>query len=383
MGRNLLIAITLIVSSFSESMVEKASSNWIVNPGALTTFFDQLQHLQSEKEGIVSIVHIGDSHVQADFFSGTVRKNLQNRFGNAGRGFVFPYKIAMSGGALDVRFRYSGNWQYCNIMRNADVCNLGAAGFTLTSSPNSTFVLDVISKAETDAAFNKITLLDYYGSFLPSQVIGDFEPQRVNDRTVIYFDEFQDSLEFKPLYEGNMRPELQGLVLENGLPGVLYHAMGVNGSSTTQYLKSNGFEKQIRELSADLVIISFGTNDSYVPTGNFSAQRVKERYRTLITRLRTENPSISILLTTPPDHYYKRKYSSKNVPKLVDALYELAAEEGVAIWDFYHVMGGENSILTWKSEGNARGDLVHFTQEGYIKQGNLLYEALMGHFTTR
>jgi len=193
-------------------------------------------------------------------------------------------------------------------MRNADICNIGVAGFTVTASPSSSFVLDAITKAETDAAFNKITFLDNYGSFLPTSARGNFHPQKVNNRTVIHFDEYQDSLEFRPLYDQNTMPELQGMVLENNRPGVLYHAMGVNGSSMTQYLKSSGFEKQISELNASLVVVSFGTIDAYVRA---------------------------------------------------------------------------NSIINWKNEGNARGDLIHFTQDGYYKQGDLLYDALMSHYMAR
>jgi lysophospholipase L1-like esterase len=383
MIRGLLIFLVFISSSFAEFEENPLQENTIINSDILHSFYEQLNELQINKEEKVSIVHIGDSHIQADFFPGRVRKSFQKRFGNAGRGFVFPYQIAKSGGALDVRFKHQGIWQHCNIMRNAEMCNIGAAGFTVTASPSSLLVLDAVTKAETDAAFNKITFLDSYGSFLPTSTFGHFQPSKINNRTVIKFDEYQDSLEFKPLFEGNVMPELQGMVLENSRPGVLYHAMGVNGSSTVQYLKSSGFEKQINELNASLIIISFGTNDAYVPSGNFSAQRIKERYRTLIARIRSENPTTPILITTPPDHYYLRKYSNKNVPKLVDALYELADEEGVALWDFYNIMGGANSIVTWRKNGNARGDLIHLTQEGYFRQGDLLFNALMSHYIAR
>ena len=41
----------------------------------------------------VSIVHIGDSHIQADISTGTTRELLQYDFGNAGRGLVSPLKM--------------------------------------------------------------------------------------------------------------------------------------------------------------------------------------------------------------------------------------------------------------------------------------------------
>ena len=157
-----------IVYSFTNSNQHKAL-NSISNTTSLQGFYDQLDSLELNKKGNVSIVHIGDSHIQSDFLTGTVRRNLQQRFGNAGRGFVFPYKIAHSGGALDVLFKHTGIWEYCNIMNNYTSCNIGVAGFSVTPHNNSSFFIDVASKAETNSSFNKMTILDVNGSFTPSK----------------------------------------------------------------------------------------------------------------------------------------------------------------------------------------------------------------------
>jgi lysophospholipase L1-like esterase len=156
--------------------------------------------------------------------------------------------------------------------------------------------------------------------------------------------------------------------------------MGINGSSTVQYLKSSGFENQIHDINADLVILSFGTNDTYMPTSSFCARCAKDRYGAIIDRIRTANPDLPILLTTPPDHYYLRRYSNKNLKALIVAMYELCDEKNVAIWDLNAIMGGENSIVTWRNNGWARGDLIHFTSAGYQKQGDMLYDAIMHHY---
>ncbi|MBT8327301.1 MAG: hypothetical protein KJP21_06230 [Bacteroidia bacterium] len=368
-----------VAYSFKHSNQEKAL-NTISNTKSLQGFYDRLDSLETNNDEKVSIVHIGDSHIQADFLTGTVRRNLQQRFGNAGRGFVFPYKIARSGGALDVLFKHKGSWQYCNIMNNYSSCDIGVAGFTVTPQNNSSFFIDVASKAETNSSFNKITILDVNGSFTPSKAFSNYNISYTNENTILNFDQLQDSVEIKPLTIDNNFPQLQGLVLENGKSGILYHAIGVNGSSTLQYLRSNSFENQIADLNASLVIISFGTNDCYLPSSRFCEFCVKERYKTLIKRLRAKNPKISILLTSPPDHFYHRKYPNKNIQKLRNAMLQLVEEENVALWDLYEIMGGERSIQSWRAEDLARGDLIHFTKEGYYKQGELLYDALIEPF---
>ena len=47
------------------------------------------------------IVHIGDSHIQADMATGYTRRILQQEFGDAGRGLIVPLKLASTNEPLD------------------------------------------------------------------------------------------------------------------------------------------------------------------------------------------------------------------------------------------------------------------------------------------
>jgi lysophospholipase L1-like esterase len=154
----------------------------------------------------------------------------------------------------------------------------------------------------------------------------------------------------------------------------------VNGATASQYLRSSVFQNQLTDLNAKLTVISFGTNDCYTYSSRFCSACVKEDFKKIIQRIKRQDSSISILITTPSDHFFKRRYSNKNIEKLCKVLYEVAEEEDVALWDLYQVMGGKNSILEWQKESLARRDLIHFTKEGYELQGKLLYEALMHHY---
>lgn len=361
---------------FSPREFVPSDQNAIYNIAALHSFYTQLSAIQKDTSR-VSIVHIGDSHIQSDFFSGEVRKKMQHTFGNAGRGFVFPYEIAGSGGALDVLFSHTGSWQACQIKKNYADCTTGLAGFTVIPSENSSFTIDVATKAQTEASFTKITFLDTSSSFLPQNISGHFFLHKEQENRVILFEKSQDRVTFVPAPTNGNFPALQGLVLENDHPGILYHALGINGSTVAQYLRSTRFENQIAALNTSLVIVSFGTNDSYSSTSSFCASCLTDDYRNLIARIRRLNPNVAILLTTPPDHHYRRKYHNKNVAPLRQAMLQLAIELDVAVWDLYEAMGGKNSILQWKKENLAHADLIHFTIPGYIKQGDMLYEALM------
>ena len=63
------------------------------NNDAIVPFYDKLKQTPNRK---LRILHIGDSHIQADYFTGYIRDEMQRLFGTGGRGFVFPYAIAGS-----------------------------------------------------------------------------------------------------------------------------------------------------------------------------------------------------------------------------------------------------------------------------------------------
>jgi lysophospholipase L1-like esterase len=58
----------------------------IFNSSGLDSFYEKLLQLKKTKKGTVSIVHIGDSHVQSGYLPGEVRKGLQDFFGGSEKG---------------------------------------------------------------------------------------------------------------------------------------------------------------------------------------------------------------------------------------------------------------------------------------------------------
>jgi hypothetical protein len=50
---------------------------------------------------------------------------------------------------------------------------------------------------------------------------------------------------------------------------------------------------------------------------------------------------------------------------------------GFTVWDFFHVMGGHNSILLWQKYGLANTDRIHYNGQGYMLQGDLLFNAIL------
>src|SRR5688500_6243657 len=76
--------------SYKSYGLERDINNIIQNEGHLDDFYESLFQLKKGLPMKVNIVHIGDSHIQADFLTSPVRRNFQRQFGNAGRGLIVP-----------------------------------------------------------------------------------------------------------------------------------------------------------------------------------------------------------------------------------------------------------------------------------------------------
>jgi LysM repeat protein len=131
------------------------AKNEIIHKNALEPLFQKLKNLQQQKTKI-NIVHIGDSHIQADFFSGKFRQNLQQQFGDGGRGFVFPYSLAKTNGPSDIRFSSNETWES---QRNiyADNGNpVGLSGIALWTK-NKGFAIEMNVKTK-ESGFSKLKI---------------------------------------------------------------------------------------------------------------------------------------------------------------------------------------------------------------------------------
>jgi len=132
----------------------------------LKHFYTRLEKLEQGRIRTVNIVHIGDSHIQADWFSGQVRVELQKRFGAVGRGLVFPYTVARTNSPTDIHSSSNIEWQVGRNVSNRANLPLGLSGITLhTDRPDFSLRLRVDDgPGGLDYSFNKVTLFTGKGA---------------------------------------------------------------------------------------------------------------------------------------------------------------------------------------------------------------------------
>lgn len=94
----------------------------------------------AQPDRVVNIVHIGDSHVQGAVFPDAIRTALQKTYGNAGRGFIFPYRVAGTNGDSQVRFSSANAWRNVRNVKSDGRDNIGLSGILLETT-DADFVL--------------------------------------------------------------------------------------------------------------------------------------------------------------------------------------------------------------------------------------------------
>ena len=126
------------------------TGNDIHNPNALLTFYEKMYQLEQSKSGKINIVHIGDSHIQADLFTAKIRTQFQKVYGNGGFGFTFPYSVAKTNNSAPIRYSASGNFQSFRNLYADENRPVGLSGFSMEANSDD-FAIQLNVK---DAQFN-------------------------------------------------------------------------------------------------------------------------------------------------------------------------------------------------------------------------------------
>lgn len=370
-----------------------AQLNFIENDFGLRHFFEQLHKLESGEINQLSIIHIGDSHVQADFFTGTLRELFQSTFGNAGHGLYFPYRTAGTNGPDAIKDKGSeANWKMKRCAFPFQPMPIGLMGITLEVGQNAS--IDIYIRAEDSANyFNELRVFaDNNGgeSITASTIDGAVqyaaEGAPIHDKSQLT--EFELGKPLSAIKLG-LHPSsiddtitqmhLYGLQLNRtDAVGVQYNMIGVNGAKFSDYNAGVYFFSQLAAVPADLIIVSLGTNEALSLT--YAADSMYMALDQFYKHLRLAQPVSSILFTAPPDTYYQHLKPNPHTAEIVDIERRYSIAHDCAFWDFYMIMGGLGSVTNWYKQGLGNKDLVHFLRAGYQKQGQLLYQALTNSY---
>lgn len=182
---------------------------------------------------------------------------------------------------------------------------------------------------------------------------------------------------------GHVYPRTTGTLLAEAFSAVSYTDMGVNGATCLTFIDPERIA-DIAALKPELLILSFGTNESH--SRGYNADVHYNQIDELVSLLRDKLPEVAILLTTPPGSYEsfrqrrrRRTYAvNPRTAIATETIRRYARNHRLLVWDMYNAVGGrKRACANWLGAGLMRPDHVHYLPEGYILQGNLLYQAFI------
>jgi hypothetical protein len=337
---------------------------------ALARVFDKLAQLELGGQGNVRILHLGDSHIAADYISGTARRWLQYRFGDAGRGFV----------AIDQRLEYGGR-------------RLERQGWKRTrvidpERPNSVFGFSGMSLE----SLRKGARVDFQLTPEDAEVVIYHLARPAGTRVKVLVDEklvarleLDAELEMSWAVKVDVAQALDqpkrarifslvadgpgavifGLSFEAKKAGVIYAAVGPVGADARSYLSLDraSFQEQLRAVSPDLTVLMVGGNDALmVRNGKRTLDQVREDHENLIHSIRSAIPDADCMIWSPMDsgELVQGQIASKRfVSEVRDIQRSVATKLGCGFWDMYESMGARGSFERWYRNGMMNDDLVH------------------------
>ncbi len=316
---------------------------------------------KSATDKVVRILHIGDSHIQAEFVTNHLRKLLQERYGNAGRGLICPLRLAGTNQPVDYKITSTGGgeWTQTRLLKYPWPVEPGLTGIAARPSEATTVVFHPMGDGHE--------VLN--ATFLTSDGVKN-----------VSYPVAQDSVTFAV----RAGQSVYGAILDNGRPGLLYSAIGNNGACYTDYSLIKGFAARTRVFAPDLIVLSMGTNEGF---STMSDAQIERSVRDLVTTLRDYNPQASMLILLPMECQKNRNHGHKplspyydintRVAQAKDIIARTAADMHVPVWDFYTVAGGRGASDRWLADGLMNKDRIHLVRPGYELMAELLYRAII------
>lgn len=354
---------------------------------ALRPWHAALARVLAEKS-TARIAFYGASHTAADLWTGELRRRLQQRYGDAGHGFVLPTRFNPGYRHQDLVVESSKGWVVQRHLRSDGPASVGAYGLSglvmLSADPTEWAELRTTVDNPQGRSFDRLQI------WVAPQPGGghwwvDIDGQRhVLDggasAAPLRAWQLRDSghvVRLQPAGDGPVG--LYGAVIERSAGGVVVDQLGIPGMRAEVHLhwQEQLWAEQLARRQPDLVVLAYGTNDlGEVQT----AEAYAAEWLQVLQRLRRAAPQAACLMVGPSDRLGKDdKGQRRPMPRTAEVIAvqkKVAAQMGCAHWDAVAAMGGLGSMAAWRRGRWATQDGVHLTRDGYTRLAELLDLAL-------
>ena len=374
-------------------------------------FFQSLQMAQKDST-TVHVIHYGDSQLEEDRISSTIREDLQSEFGGNGPGMLpgvmhIPSQSTTQWNNGDMkRFIVFGpkeeqatHNRYGPLAQVAELNGSAVVGVKKRESRKEMFphvgnysTIKVLASSKGSLKL-RLTYEHMVDEIVGQNADGTPKIKSKNKKetaqapTVEKFTKLHVYTWKLPDTTSNIKIYLSGrteiyAISVDGAYGVAVDNVAMRGSSGTVFHKidSQLLAESYKAMNAKLIIMEYGGN--MVPS---MTPKTLDWSKKLITRqinaVKKANPDADILFIGPADMAKQINGRWQTYPGLgitIKMLREVALENGLAYWDMHRVMGGEGAMIKWVKKSPALGftDHVHFTRKGASYMGDLFCSSI-------
>lgn len=340
----------------------------------------------------VRVVHYGDSQIEEDRISSVLRELWQEEYGGGGVGLL-PLHQTIPTGSLRQWLSMNGVTQTTqggpkryiiygpsSMRLKGDDYGIMGQVARLNNSLISGSEHVVFNVAPYD---KKIKCFNYFNRL---RILADDVKVSISNPTTEYRDTIIHSSAIFTLPDSTMRCSVHfkgkgnvyGVSLETPT-GVLVDNIPMRGCSGSIFTRIDSLSLSTfyRESNVRLIILQYGGNMIPQTKNQSTVRGYVDNLRKQVRFLRACAPQASILFIGPSDMSTRINgvmTTYPMVPYMDEQLALMAQEEGIAYWSMFEAMGGRGSMITWRNQGLAGNDYIHFTRKGARKVGRMLHD---------
>jgi len=375
-----------------QSQIKAAVPPIVDAKGSLAPFYEQLVSLaRGTRKDHLRIGVYGDSNLVQDHLTGHIRRELQARFGDGDHGFValarpWPWYIHE-----DVH--HHGTWPMWQQMAPTTHPvwghRYGFANIAAESRmPGATAWVGTADApslvGRTASAFDVYFLKQPRGGSFDLLLDGKVL-RTVNTAAEEFeagFDRVEttdDAHQVRVIVKGDGPVRMYGTTLErpsSTSPAIVVDCLGTGAMNFQRFVLTEPKirKEQLEHRHYDLVIVWMGMNAAWLEPNRAWA---RDTVTTIRDSLGGGSDAVPVLLLSPADTVKPGEGRSEpRIVQLSKQLRDIAAETGIAFWDFRAAMGGEASFLEFMKRRLASPDRAHLLKAGSDLMGTRLLAAI-------
>ena len=346
-------------------------------PGTDSCLQSFFEGLKKTSDTLVRIIYYGDSQIEGDHLTYTLRSKLQSRFGGKGIGYM-PMEMYFNTTEQLAIVTEDFEKQIVCYEQQKTLQKYGLYGrfFEPDSKLNEVRIIN----RRKEHLYDKVKLI-YTGEATltveGSEETDDVLKSNQVDQKVIYRNGSPAVLKLQ--FSDCKNFNIYGLLLDSD-KGIAVDDVSFRGNLNLMLNRFDGtvFQQMGKILQPALVVLHFGLN--VVPDSRPNYVSYRHAVERDIRLLKKYLPGTSILVVGVSDMAHKVEGEFKtyaNVGSILEEQRKAAQNEQVAFWNMRQAMGGEGAIIQWVEKGWARTDYAHLTIEGTRQIGELLNRDLM------